>query len=366
MTSAVRTDLDELCVNTIRTLSMDAVQAANSGHPGAPMGLAPVAYCLWQQFLRFDPRDPIWPNRDRFVLSAGHASMLLYSLLHLTGVKAVSKEYETLGEPSVPLDAIRRFRQVDSRCPGHPEYRWTSGVETTTGPLGQGLATSVGMAIAGRWLAAHFNRPGFEDLIDFNVYALCGDGCMMEGISAEAASLAGHLKLANLCWIYDNNHITIEGNTALAFTDDVATRFLGHGWNVTRVGDANDLEMLAAAFHTFQNTHDRPTLIIVDTHIGYGAPHKQDTSAAHGEPLGEEEVRLTKRNYGWPEDAKFYVPEGVKEHFREGIVKRGHDLQAQWNKMYADYAKQYPQLDEQLQLMQRRELPAGWDKNLPV
>ena len=236
---------------------MDAVQAANSGHPGAPMALAPVAYCLWQQFLRFDPQDPIWPNRDRFVLSAGHASMLLYSLLHLTGVKAVSKEYEALGEPSVPLEAIKNFRQLDSRCPGHPEYRWTSGVETTTGPLGQGLANSVGMAIAGRWQAAHFNRPGFEDLIDFNVYALCGDGCMMEGISAEAASLAGHLKLSNLCWIYDNNHITIEGNTALAFSDDVATRFIGHGWNVTRVGDANDLEMLARAFRTFLS-HPRP------------------------------------------------------------------------------------------------------------
>ena len=317
------TDLDSTCINTIRTLSMDAVQAANSGHPGTPMAMAPVAYCLWQQFLRFDPQDPIWPNRDRFVLSAGHASMLLYSLLHLTGVKAVSKEYETLGEPSVPLDAIKHFRQLDSRCPGHPEYRWTSGVETTTGPLGKGVATSVGMAIAGRWMAAHFNQPGFEDLIDFNVYALCGDGCMMEGISAEAASLAGHLKLANLCWIYDNNHITIEGNTALAFSDDVATRFIGHGWNVARVGDANDLEMLARAFRTFHSTHDRPTLIIVDSHIAYGRPHKQDTSAAHGEPLGEEEIRLTKRNYGWPEDAKFYVPDGVYDHFRNGIGKRG-------------------------------------------
>ena len=286
-----RNNLDLTCINTIRTLSMDAVQAANSGHPGTPMAMAPVAYCLWQQFLRFDPQDPIWPNRDRFVLSAGHASMLLYSLLHLTGVKAVSKDYETLGEPSVPLEAIKRFRQLDSRCPGHPEYRWTTGVETTTGPLGQGLATSVGMAIAGRWMAAHFNQPGFEDLIDFNVYALCGDGCMMEGISAEAASLAGHLKLSNLCWIYDNNHITIEGHTALAFSDDVATRFIGYGWNVTRVGDANDLEMLARAFRTFQSTRDRPTLIIVDSHIAYGAPNKQDTSAAHGEPLGEEEIR---------------------------------------------------------------------------
>jgi transketolase len=357
------TNLDTTCINTIRTLSMDAVQAAQSGHPGTPMALAPVAYCLWQQFLRFDPQDPIWPNRDRFVLSAGHASMLLYSLLHLTGVKAVSKEYETLGEPSVPLEAIRRFRQLDSRCPGHPEYRWTSGVEATTGPLGTGVATSVGMALAGRWMAAHFNQPGFENLIDFNVYALCGDGCMMEGISAEAASLAGHLKLSNLCWIYDNNHITIEGNTALAFSDDVATRFLGHGWNVTRVGDANDQEMLARAFRTFQSTRDRPTLIIVDSHIAWGAPHKQDTSAAHGEPLGDEEVRATKRNYGWPEDAQFYVPEGVYEHFRNGIAKRGRELREAWFARVRDYRVRYPELADRLYRMQHRQLPEGWDKD---
>jgi len=292
---SVRSPIELTSINTIRTLAMDGVQAANSGHPGTPMALAPVAYLLWQQFLRFDPQDPAWPNRDRFVLSIGHASMLLYAMLHLTEVRAVSKDYETLGEPSVPLDALKAFRQLDSRCPGHPEYRWTSGVECTTGPLGQGVATSVGMAIARQWLAARYNRPGF-DLFDFNVYALCGDGCMMEGISGEAASLAGHLRLGNLCWIYDNNHITIEGNTALAFSEDVATRFIGYGWNVTRVGDANDLEMLARAFGTFQNTNDRPTLIIVDSHIGYGAPHKQDTSGAHGEPLGEEEVRLAKRN----------------------------------------------------------------------
>src|SRR5262245_29795185 len=361
-----KNDLDTVCINTIRTLSMDAVQAANSGHPGTPMAMAPVAYCLWHRFLRFDPQDPIWPNRDRFVLSAGHASMLLYSLLHLAGVKAVSKEYEALGEPSVPLDAIKRFRQFDSRCPGHPEYRWTSGVETTTGPLGNGVATSVGMAIAGRWTAAHFNQPGFEDLIDFNVYALCGDSCMMEGISAEAASLAGHLKLSKLCWIYDNNHITIEGHTALAFSDDVATRFIGHGWNVTRVGDANDLEMLARAFHTFQNTHDRPTLIIVDTHIGYGAPHKQDTSAAHGEPLGEEEIRLTKRNYGWPEDAKFYVPDGVYDHFRQGIGARGETLRDTWFTRINEYKAKYPELADQLYRMQHRQLPDGWDKDLPT
>jgi transketolase len=345
---------------------MDAVQAANSGHPGTPMALAPVAYCLWQHFLRFDPQDPIWPNRDRFILSAGHASMLLYSLLHLTGVKAVSKDYETLGEPSVPLEAIKRFRQLDSRCPGHPEYRWTSGVETTTGPLGNGVATSVGMAIAGRWMATHFNQPGFEDLIDFNVYALCGDGCMMEGISAEAASLAGHLKLSNLCWIYDNNHITIEGHTALTFSDDVATRFIGHGWNVTRVGDANDQEMLARAFRTFQGTRDRPTLIIVDSHIAYGAPHKQDTSAAHGEPLGEEEIRLTKRNYGWPEDAKFYVPDGVYDHFRNGIGKRGKELRDAWFARVRDYRGRYPELAERLYRMQHRQLPEGWEKEVPA
>jgi transketolase len=361
-----RTDLDALCVNTIRTLSMDAVQAANSGHPGTPMALAPVAYCLWQNFLRFDPQDPIWPNRDRFILSNGHASMLLYSLLHLTGVKAVSKDYETLGEPSVPLEAIKHFRQLDSRCPGHPEYRWTSGVETTTGPLGQGLANSVGMAVAGRWQASHFNRPGFEGLIDFNVYALCGDGCMMEGISAEAASLAGHLGLPNLCWIYDNNHITIEGNTALAFSDDVATRFLGHGWNVTRVGDANDLEMLARAFRTFQSTRDRPTLIIVDSHIAWGAPNKQDTSAAHGEPLGEQEIRLAKRSYGWPEDAKFLVPDGVYEHFRSGIGKRSKELRDAWFARVRDYRAKYPELAEQFYRMMHRQLPEGWDKGVPT
>jgi transketolase len=366
MLMAGTTNLDATCINTIRTLSMDAVQAANSGHPGTPMALAPVAYCLWQHFLRFDPQDPIWPNRDRFVLSAGHASMLLYSLLHLTGVKAVSKDYETLGEPSVPLEAIKKFRQLDSRCPGHPEYRWTSGVETTTGPLGQGLANSVGMAVAGRWLATRFNQPGFEGLIDFNVYALCGDGCIMEGISAEAASLAGHLGLSNLCWIYDNNHITIEGNTALAFSDDVATRFIGHGWNVTRVGDANDLEMLARAFRTFLSTRDRPTLIIVDSHIAYGAPNKQDTSAAHGEPLGEQEVRLTKRNYGWPDDARFYVPDGVYDQFRNGIGKRGKDLRDAWFVRVRDYRARYTELADQFYRMMHRQLPEGWDQGLPT
>jgi len=358
-------DLDHLAINTIRTLCMDAVQEANSGHPGAPMALAPVAYCLWQRFLRFDPEHPLWPNRDRFVLSVGHASALLYSLLHLTGVKAVNPKYETLGELAVPLDDLKRFRQLGSRCPGHPEYRWTSGVEATTGPLGQGVAMSVGMAIAGRWKSAHFSRPHF-DLFEHKVYALCGDGCMMEGISGEAASLAGHLKLANLCWIYDNNRITIEGSTALAFTEDVATRFLGYGWNILRVSDANDLDLLSRAFTSFQNTKDRPTLIIVDSHIAYGAPNKQDSSAAHGEPLGEEEVRATKRNYGWPEDAKFLVPEGVREHFRAGIGARGAKLRDEWVEMFERYSAVYPDLAGQGWHMLRRELPDGWDRDLPT
>ncbi len=357
--------IEQTSINTIRTLAMDAVQAANSGHPGTPMALAPVAYCLWQQFLRFDPNDPIWPNRDRFVLSAGHASMLLYALLHLTGVKAVNPKYEVQGELSVSLDDIKRFRQLDSKCPGHPEYRWTSGVETTTGPLGQGVATSVGMALAGRWMASYFNRPGF-DLFNHDVYAIAGDGCMMEGISGEAASLAGHLKLANLCWIYDNNKITIEGHTAWAFSEDVATRFIGYGWNVTRVGDANDQEMLTRAFTTFKHTDDRPTLIIVDSHIAYGSPNKQDTHAAHGEPLGAAEIRLTKRNYGWPEDAQFLVPDGVHEHFRDGIGKRGAGVRSAWFALFEEYQRQHPDLAEQLYAMQHRQLPEGWDANLPI
>jgi transketolase len=357
-------DPDLLVINTIRTLAMDAVQAANSGHPGTPMALAPVVYCLWQDFLRFDPEDPIWPNRDRFVLSNGHASMLLYSMLHLTGVKAVNSQYERQGELSVKLDDIKHFRQLDSKCPGHPEYRWTSGVETTTGPLGQGVATSVGMAIAGRWQAAYFNRPDF-DLFDYNVYALCGDGDMMEGISGEAASLAGHLKLSNLCWIYDNNKISIEGHTDWSFSDDTATRFIGYGWNMTRVGDANDLEMLRRAFRVFGNTRDRPTLIIVDSHIAYGAPNKQDTGAAHGEPLGEEEIRLTKRFYGWPEDAKFLVPDGVKEHLRAGVGRRGRELHEAWLARYEEYRKQHAELGDHLHRMQHRQLPDGWDRDLP-
>ena len=364
-TKASRDAMDRLCVNTIRTLAMDAVQAANSGHPGTPMALAPVAFCLWQRVLRFDPDHPIWPNRDRFVLSVGHASMLLYAMLHLTGTKAINPKYETLGRLSVTLEDIKSFRQLESKCPGHPEYRWTSGIETTTGPLGQGVATSVGMAIAERWLASYFNRPGF-DLFDYDIYAVCGDGCLMEGISGEAASLAGHLKLDNLCWIYDNNHITIEGNTALAYSDDVATRFIGYGWNVTRVGDANDLEMLDRALKTFKSTSDRPTLIIVDSHIAYGAPNKQDTSAAHGEPLGEAEIRLTKGRYNWPPDANFLVPDGVRERFQEGIGARGAALHQAWWAKFEGYRRQYPELAEQGYRMLRRELPTGWDVELPT
>jgi len=366
-TDGLTTDqvLDQLAINTIRTLCMDAVQQANSGHPGTPMALAPVAYCLWQRFLRFDPEHPLWPNRDRFVLSVGHASTLLYALLHLTGVKAVNPKYEVLGELSVPLEDFKRFRQLASRCPGHPEYRWTSGVEATTGPLGQGVAMSVGMAIAARWKAARFNRPSFE-LFNNKVYALCGDGCMMEGISGEAASLAGHLQLGNLCWIYDYNKITIEGSTALAFSEDVTTRFLGYGWNVLRVGDANDLDLLSRAFTTFQNTPDRPTLIIVDSQIAYGAPTKQGTSAAHGEPLGEAEVRAAKRNYGWPEDAEFLIPEGVRQCFQAGIGARGARLRDEWLELFERYRHVHPEAATQGWHMLRREMPEGWDRDLPA
>jgi transketolase len=356
---------DMLAINTIRTLSMDAVQKANSGHPGTPVALAPVAYCLWQRILRFDPAQPIWPDRDRFVLSAGHASMLLYSLLHLTGVKAVNPAYETPGEPSVTLDDIKKFRQLDSKCPGHPEYRWTSGVETTTGPLGQGVATTVGMAIAAKWKAAHFNRPGF-DLFTYRCFAIAGDGCMMEGISGEAASLAGHLKLNNLCWIYDNNHITIEGNTALAFSEDVATRFLGYGWNVLRVGDANNLEALEQAFRTFERTADRPTLIIVDSHIAYGVPGKEGHHSAHGEPLGEEAIRGAKNFYGLDPDKHFDVPPQVYETFRKGLGTRSRALAHAWWDTYEQYKGKYPELAEHLRCMQRRLLPEGWDKSLPT
>ena len=358
-------NVDQLCVNTIRTLAIDAIQQANSGHPGTPMGMAPTVYALWQRVLRFDPEDPIWPNRDRFVLSAGHASMLLYSVLHLTGTKAVDPDYEVLGRPSVSLDDIRHFRQFGSRAAGHPEYRWTSGVETTTGPLGQGVATSVGMAIAAKWLAARYNRPGF-DIFDYSIYALCGDGCMMEGVSSEAASLAGHLKLNNLCWIYDNNHITIEGPTSITFTEDVGARFAAYGWNVLRVGDANNLAAIEGAFQAAKTTNDRPTLIIVASHIGYGSPNRQDTPAAHGEPLGEEEVKLTKRAYGWPEDAKFLVPDGVYDHFHQGIGKRGRELRQKWEGKFKEYASAYPQLADEVQQMQQRDLPEDWKKSIPV
>jgi len=362
MTAAISPE--QLTINTIRTLSMDAVQAANSGHPGTPMALAPVVYTLWQNYLRFDPDDPIWPNRDRFVLSAGHASMLLYSMLFLTGTRSVNAKYESLKTPAVSLEDIKRFRQLGSKCPGHPEYRLTSGVETTTGPLGQGVATSVGMAIACRWMASYFNRPSFP-MFDYDVYAICGDGDMMEGISSEAASLAGHLGLAKLCWIYDNNHITIEGHTELAFSEDVAGRFLSYHWNVLRVGDVNDLAMLRRAFDTFRRTTDRPTLIIVDSHIGYGAPNKQDTSAAHGEPLGEEEIRGAKRSYGWPEDAKFYVPPEVMPHLSSGVGARGRETRSAWMASFDAYRAAHPALADNLYRMQHRRLPDGWDKDLP-
>jgi len=356
--------LDTLCINTIRTLSIDAVQKANSGHPGAPMGLAPVAYTLWQNFLRYDPRNPIWPNRDRFVLSNGHASMLLYSLLYLAQVRALNSDSEPTDEFAITLDDIKQFRQINSKTPGHPEYRMATGVETTTGPLGQGVGNSVGMAMAGKWLGARYNQPGF-DLFNFNVWAFCGDGDLMEGVASEAASLAGHLRLPNLCWIYDNNKVTLDGPAEWSFSEDVRKRFEAYQWHVEHVTDANDLNAISAAYNAFLRTSDRPTLIIVDSHIGYGSPHKQDKSAAHGEALGEDEVKLAKKSYGWPEDAKFLVPDGVLEHFRDGLGKRGHDLHESWTRQFADYAKKYPQLADQLNRIQRHELPEGWDKDLP-
>jgi transketolase len=357
--------LDQLCINTIRTLSMDAVQKANSGHPGTPMALAPVAYCLWQQFLRYDPADPHWPNRDRFILSNGHASMLLYSLLYLTGVSEVNAKGEVTSTPAVSLDDIKAFRQIDSKTPGHPESHLTTGVETTTGPLGQGVANSVGFAIAERWLAAHFNRPGFE-LFNYNIWAICGDGDMMEGISSEAASTAGHLRLSNLCWIYDNNQITIEGKTNLAFDENIGARFEAYGWAVNHVHDANDLDALASAYRWAEGITDRPKFIIVDSHIGFGSPNRQDTKEAHGEALGEEEVKLTKRAYGWPEDAKFLVPDGVRENFRDVMGKRGAQLSAEWRAQFKKYGEQYPDLAGQFTRMTQRELPDGWDKELPT
>ena len=357
--------LDQLCINTIRTLSIDAIQQAKSGHPGTPMALAPLVYTIWNRILRFDPQDPIWPNRDRFVLSNGHASMLLWSALHLTKTQAVNAEYEILGKPSVTLDDIRHFRQLDSKAPGHPEYHWVSGVETTTGPLGQGVATSVGMAIAEKWLASHYNRQDFT-IFDYKIYVVCGDGCLMEGIASEAASLAGHLGLDNLCWIYDNNHISLEGSTHLAFTEDVAARFLAYGWNVLHVEEANDIGAIQRTLDVFMKTKGRPTFIVLDSHIGYGSPHKQDTAAAHGDPLGDEEVRLTKRNYGWPENETFLVPDGVYERFAEGIGARGSQSRNSWTELFNAYRAKYPDLAIEIGLMQGRELPVGWDRNLPV
>ena len=358
-------ELDQLAINTIRTLSIDAVQQAKSGHPGTPMALAPLVYTLWNRVMRFDPKDPIWPDRDRFILSNGHASMLLWSVLFLTSTQAVNAEYERLGKPSVTLDDIRHFRQLGSKAPGHPEYHLVSGVETTSGPLGQGIATSVGMAIARKWLASRYNRPGF-DMFDYDIYAVCGDGCLMEGIGSEAASLAGHLGLDDLCWIYDNNHITIEGKTSITFTEDVAARFAAYHWNVLHVGDANDLKSIGDALAAFRQTKGKPTLIILDSHIGYGSPHKVDTAAAHGEPLGDDEVKLTKRAYGWPEDAKFLVPDGVMQHFDAGIGARGAAARARWEALLADYRKKFPELAAEIDQMQRRDLPTGWDRNLPV
>ena len=357
-------EFDELAVNTIRTLAIDAIQKANSGHPGTPMALAPVAYVLWQRFLRFDPSQPIWPNRDRFVLSAGHASMLLYALLHLAGVRAVDSDYEVEGRVSITLDDIKSFRQLDSKAAGHPEYRWASGVETTTGPLGQGVATSVGMAVASKWQGAHFNRPGFE-LFDFDTYVICGDGDLMEGVSHEAGSFAGHQRLDNLCWIYDSNRISIDGDTEITYEDDVARRFEAYGWNVTTVADANSFVEITRALDGFKATEDRPTLIIVDSHIGYGSPHKQDTAAAHGEPLGDEEVRETKRFYGWPEDAEFLVPDEVRERFAEGLGARGAEHSAAWQRTLVGYEREHESLERQIGAMQRRELPEGWDRDVP-
>src|SRR5271169_2853773 len=362
--SMTNEELDQLAINTIRTLSIDAVQQANSGHPGTPMALAPLVYTIWNEVLRFDPQDPIWPNRDRFVLSNGHASMLLWSVLYLTRTQAVNAEYETVGKPSVTLEDIKHFRQLGSKAPGHPEYHAVSGVEATTGPLGQGVAMSVGMAIARKWLAKRYNKPGF-DIFDYNIYAICGDGCLMEGVSSEAASLAGHFQLDDLCWIYDNNHITIEGNTKITFTEDVAARFLAYRWNVLRLGDANDIRRIEDALAIFRKTEGRPTLIILDSHIGYGSPHKVDTAAAHGEPLGEDGVRLVKRAYGWPENAKFLVPDGVMERFADGIGKRGARLRREWEALFAGYREQFPEFATEIDRMQGRELPGGWDRDLP-
>jgi len=358
-------DLDLRCINTLRTLAIDQIEKANSGHPGTPMGAAPTAYCLWQRFLRFDPEDAAWPDRDRFVMSVGHASALLYGLLYLCSIKADTGTGTNSDGLAVGMDDLQSFRQAGSRCTGHPEYGWTTGVETTTGPLGQGLATSVGMAIAQAWLAASYNRPGFP-LFEHRVFALAGDGDMMEGISAEAASLAGHLKLAKLCWIYDSNHISIEGSTAITFTENVGAGFLAYGWQVLQLADANDIEATALALKTFEGTHDRPTLIIVHSHIGYGAPHKQDSAAAHGEPLGVEEARGAKKFYGFDPDASFAVPDGVREHFSAQFGLRGAGAHEAWRASFVAYRALFPGMAAQIEQMQQRELPEGWDAVLPV
>ncbi len=358
--SATFTPLDELCVNTIRTLSMDAVQKANSGHPGAPMGLAPLAYTLWQRFLRYNPENPAWSGRDRFVLSNGHASMLLYSLLHLAGVG------EDCGKKPVTLDEIKRFRQLDSVTPGHPESHVTAGVETTTGPLGQGFGNAVGMALAHKWLAATYSRPGFEALFGQRVYCICGDGCMMEGVTSEASSLAGHLQLDNLVVLYDDNSITIDGRTSLAFTEDVAGRFDAYGWRVLHVADGNDMPAIERAVAEASELTRKPTLVVVKTVIGYGAPNRQDTNEAHGSPLGADEIKLTKKFYGWPEDAQFLVPDGVYDHFREGIGARGRQAQADWDALFARYEQAHPDLARQMRQMDTRELPEGWEASIPV
>jgi transketolase len=357
--------LDQICIDTLRSLSIDAVEKANSGHPGTPMDAAPTVYCLWQRFLQYDPRDPDWLNRDRFILSAGHASALLYSLLYLAQVKAGAPSYEKKDRLAVTMEDLKNFRQLDSRCTGHPEYGWTSGVETTTGPLGQGAADSVGMAIASFWLAATYNRPDFK-VFGYNIYAFCSDGDLMEGVSSEAASLAGHLKLSNLCWIYDDNAITIEGSTNLTFTEDVGARFESYGWEVAHVADANDLDALTNAYRGAIDMRDRPSLIIVHSHIGYGAPHKHDTREAHGEPLGAEEVRLAKEFYGRDPDKQFYVPEGVIEHFHAQLGERGATLHDNWKMLFSDYRARYPDLAEQIDCMQERGLPSGWDGKLPT
>jgi transketolase len=353
-------DLSQLTINTIRTLSMDAVEAAASGHPGTPMALAPVAYQLWTETLRYDPTSPHWPNRDRYILSCGHASMLLYSLLHLAQVRKVDDHGKVTDKLAVTLDDVKNFRQWGSKTPGHPEYHYTTGVEVTTGPLGQGCGNSVGIAIAGKWLAAHYNQPGFE-LFNYNVYAQCSDGDLMEGVTNEAASLAGHLKLSNLCWIYDDNHITIEGNTRLAFSENVPKRFAGLGWHVVEVDDANDLDSIARALDDFRNHQDGPTLIVVHSIIGYPAPNKAGTASAHGEPLGAEEIRLAKKALDWPEDEKFLVPKEAVEQFANTLGQRGrHDREA-WEELFDNYARKFPEKAKELTMMERRELPAGWD-----